>query len=119
MLKSCFRAARPRRTIKIAAIAAIVCGAVLPGTSARAADTTAPDWLRTAAHETLPEYSKDAVAVVLLDETQTTVKDNGEVENLHRARVGEKDVGRLDVAMDDPIGVCGLEAVADLHRGPQ
>jgi Domain of Unknown Function with PDB structure (DUF3857)/Transglutaminase-like superfamily len=48
------------------------------------AGNTAPDWLRAAAQETLPEYPKDAVAVVLLDEQQVTVKDNGEIETRHR-----------------------------------
>ena len=45
---------------------------------------TAPDWLRAAAHQTLPEYPKDAVAIVLLDDLQTTVKDNGEIETRSR-----------------------------------
>jgi hypothetical protein len=45
---------------------------------------TAPDWLRAAAHQTLPEYPKDTIAVVLLDEEQTTVKDNGDIETRHR-----------------------------------
>jgi hypothetical protein len=44
----------------------------------------APDWLRAAAHQTLPDYPKDTVAVVLLDDLQTTVKDNGEIETRHR-----------------------------------
>lgn len=48
------------------------------------AGDAAPEWLRTAAQEKLPEYSKDAVAVVLLDEQQVTVKDNGEIQTRHR-----------------------------------
>jgi hypothetical protein len=44
----------------------------------------APDWLRSAAQEKLPDYPKDAVAVVLLDEQITTVKDNGNIETRHR-----------------------------------
>src|ERR1700691_5100361 len=44
----------------------------------------APDWLRAAAQEKLPDYPKDAVAVVLLDEQQITVKDNGNIETRHR-----------------------------------
>jgi hypothetical protein len=40
----------------------------------------APDWLRAAAQEKLPEYPKDAVAVVLLDEQQTVVSANGQIE---------------------------------------
>jgi len=49
-----------------------------------AADS-APDWLRAAAQDKLPEYPKDTVAVVLLDEQFTTVKDNGEIETRYRS----------------------------------
>ena len=45
---------------------------------------SAPDWLRSAAKEKLGDYSKDTVAVVLLDDRQTTVKDNGEIETRYR-----------------------------------
>lgn len=48
------------------------------------ASDTAPDWLRAAAQEKLPEYPKDAIAVVLLDEGRMTVKDNGETEMVTR-----------------------------------
>jgi transglutaminase-like putative cysteine protease len=52
--------------------------------SALAADS-APDWMRAAAQDKLPEYPKDTVAVVLLDEQSTTVKDNGEIETRYRS----------------------------------
>ncbi|MFZ0886230.1 MAG: DUF3857 and transglutaminase domain-containing protein [Candidatus Acidiferrales bacterium] len=45
----------------------------------RAADT-APDWLRAAAQDKLPEYPKEAVAVVLLDEQQMVVSPDGQME---------------------------------------
>jgi hypothetical protein len=48
---------------------------------------SAPDWLRAAAQQRLPEYDKDTVAVILLDETQTTVHDNGEIDTLHRGAI--------------------------------
>lgn len=51
-----------------------------------AADS-APDWLRAAAQEKLPDYDKDTVAVILLDDTQTTVHDNGEIDTLHRMAI--------------------------------
>jgi len=41
---------------------------------------TAPDWMRVAAQDKLPEYPKDTVAVVLLDDQQVSVKDNGDIE---------------------------------------
>ncbi len=44
----------------------------------------APDWLRAAAQEKLPEYPKDAVAVVLLDDQQTIVNANGQTETRTR-----------------------------------
>ena len=66
------------------ALVAVTLAAAVSWFSPRVFADTAPDWLRAAAHQTLPEYSKDAVAVVLLDEEQTTVKDNGDIETRHR-----------------------------------
>jgi hypothetical protein len=42
---------------------------------------SAPDWLREAARDKLPDYPKDTIAVVLHDEERMTVKDNGEIES--------------------------------------
>ncbi|HEY1742790.1 MAG TPA: hypothetical protein VGG18_06455, partial [Granulicella sp.] len=36
-----------------------------------------PDWVRTAAHQTLPDFPETTKAVVLLDETTYTVASNG------------------------------------------
>jgi hypothetical protein len=66
------------------ALAAVTLAAALSWFSPSVFADTAPDWLRAAAHQTLPEYPKDTVAVVLLDEEQTTVKDNGDIETRHR-----------------------------------
>src|SRR5215470_18669969 len=44
----------------------------------------APDWMHEAARQTLPAYPPETVAVVLLDECITTVKDKGEIETLYR-----------------------------------
>src|SRR5579863_6263400 len=41
---------------------------------------SAPDWLRAAARDKLPDYPKDTIAVVLVDEGEETIKDNGEIE---------------------------------------
>src|SRR5271170_4557288 len=78
----------PRKTISrfsvpaaSAALALLWCAPVI-----RAADS-APDWLRAAAQEKLPDYDKDTVAVILLDETQVTVRDNGEIDTLHRGAI--------------------------------
>jgi hypothetical protein len=42
-----------------------------------------------------------------------------EVEHLHLTVVGQHDVGRFQVAMDDPFVVCRLERVDDLARDRQ
>ena len=38
-----------------------------------------------------------------------------EVENLGVSALGHEDVGRLNVAMDDALGMCGVEAAGDLN----
>ncbi len=68
----------------LAALFAVALASVFGRFSPRVLADNAPDWLRAAAHQTLPEYPKDAVAVMLLDDLQTTVKDNGEIETRHR-----------------------------------
>jgi transglutaminase-like putative cysteine protease len=65
--------------VALAALGAELC---LPK-RAMAADS-APDWLRAAAQDKLPEYPADTVAVILMDEQFTTVKDNGEIETRYR-----------------------------------
>jgi transglutaminase-like putative cysteine protease len=45
-----------------------------------------PDWLRNAAQQPVKKYADDVDAVVLLQETETTVKDNGETIT-HERRV--------------------------------
>lgn len=72
------------RSAAILAFAAVQFAWFAPRVSA--ADS-APDWLRAAAQEKLPAYDKDTLAVILLDETQTTVHDNGEIDTLHRCAI--------------------------------
>lgn len=72
------------KTISLAALFAAVVASVAFFTPTASAGDSAPDWLRAAAQEKLPDYDKDTDAVILLDETQTTVHDNGEIDTLHR-----------------------------------
>jgi hypothetical protein len=65
-------------------IAAALLACSAPG--ARAGDS-APDWLRAAAQEKLPSYPSDTKAVILLDETQITVQENGQIYTRHRMAV--------------------------------
>src|SRR6476659_1703102 len=44
-----------------------------------AANAGVPDWLRSLAQQPAKTYADDANAVVLLDDQETTVKDNGEI----------------------------------------
>lgn len=86
--KSFCKMRTPPRITRIAALAAFAASAlaailVWSAPPVFAADNV-PDWLRAAAHETLPEYPKETVAVVLLDEQETWVKENGEIETRQR-----------------------------------
>ena len=51
---------------------------------ALAAKPSVPDWVRDAAHRTLPVYSADTNAVVLLDETTYIVAPNGQATEHYR-----------------------------------
>lgn len=76
-----------QKIIRFCAAVALPCvaiAAILARPTPRVLADNAPDWLRVAAHETLPENPKDAVAIILLDDQQTTVKDNGEIETRYR-----------------------------------
>jgi hypothetical protein len=75
-----------------------------------------PDWLRAAAQEKLPEYTKETVAVVLLDDEQTVVKDDGEIETHYRIAYkllrpeARKDYGYAVVHFNDQTKVSFFKA---------
>ncbi|HYL92321.1 MAG TPA: transglutaminase, partial [Alphaproteobacteria bacterium] len=54
--------------------AILLWAALLPATTLAGT----PDWLRTATQQSPKKYASDVNSVVLLDETETTVKDSGE-----------------------------------------
>jgi transglutaminase-like putative cysteine protease len=70
------------RRIAFTAVCAFL--AFLGAVPRAAAGDSAPDWLRTLARENLPDYPDNPIAVQLLDEYQTTVLDNGEIDTRHR-----------------------------------
>jgi transglutaminase-like putative cysteine protease len=85
MMKSksfCKMPSRLKINLAVAAVLAATLVLLCSAPSMRA--DNAPDWLRATAQEKLPDYPKDSVAVVLLDEQITTVKDNGNIETRHR-----------------------------------
>ena len=106
MSKCCLRIPRRRRTTSafpLALLSLVALGLFAPRALAGEA---APDWLRQAAQEKLPAYDKDTNAIILLDETQTTVHDNGEIDTLHRAAIrllrpeARGEYGGIDVDFD-------------------
>jgi Domain of Unknown Function with PDB structure (DUF3857)/Transglutaminase-like superfamily len=109
-----FRIRRLPRTSRALALAAVL-AAVWLGAPVRAADAV-PDWLRAAAQEKLPAYDKDTDAVILLDETQTTVRDNGEIDTLHRRAIrllrpeARREYGGIDVNFDKDTKISYLKA---------
>ena len=85
MLRYCSRVLFQQRAISAAFLTACTAAIVLLCHPPRAnAADSAPDWLRALAQEKLPTYAKDPIAVELLDELQTTVQDNGEIDTRHR-----------------------------------
>jgi hypothetical protein len=99
------------RAVALIAFAALV-GLAVP---ARASDT-APDWLRAAAQEKLPDYDKETNAVILLDERKVTVRDNGNIETLYRGAIrilredGKRQYGGITVPFDKDTKISYLKA---------
>jgi hypothetical protein len=107
---------RPQRTTSLAlALAGTVTLLACCAHPVSAADS-APEWLRAAAREKLPDYDKDTVAVILLDETQTTVHDNGEIDTLHRGAIrllrpeSRREYGGMAVDFDKDTKISYLKA---------
>ncbi len=68
----------------LGALAVLGSVCLLPVVSAKASNN-APDWVRAAAHQTIPELPENTKAVVLLDETTYTVDQKGQaVEHVRR-----------------------------------
>jgi len=83
---------------------------------AKAGDSAAPDWLRAAAQEKLATYDKDTVAVILLDETRTSVQPSGEIDTLRRVAIrllrpeSRRDYSSLDVPFDKDTKISYMKA---------
>src|SRR3954470_11395822 len=66
-----------------------------------------PDWLRSAAHETLPSYKSDTNGVVILHEEVTSVDPNGEIHTIYREAIkilrpnARQDLSRVLVYFDN------------------
>jgi hypothetical protein len=110
--KSCCKAANSIVKRVLAVLAFLI---VWPASQASAKDT-APEWLHQAALQVLPRHDADAVAVILLDDTETTVRPNGRIETLHRQafRVlrpeARREFGDITIEYDSETKVSGLKA---------
>jgi transglutaminase-like putative cysteine protease len=77
-----------------------------------------PDWLRTAARETLPAYPPDTRAVILLEEQQTTVSKDGQINTVTRRAIKilrpdeKKHFGEFAVSFDPETRITWLKAWA-------
>jgi len=123
MPKSSFKAPNRPRIISAAALAAFAAALAVLVPPARAG---APDWLRAAAQEKLPDYPKDTVAVVLLDEQQVTVKDKGEIDTLYRRafrilrpEAREEDFGGIKVDFDSQTKIAYMKAWTIMSDGQE
>ncbi|MGA8036078.1 MAG: DUF3857 and transglutaminase domain-containing protein [Candidatus Acidiferrales bacterium] len=126
--RSSFRTRNRRRSklaSGLAACALIVVAAPLVAPVARAASDSAPEWLRTAAQQTVPEYSKETVAVALYDEQVTVVKDNGDIEITHRHACkflrpeAREECGYVGVRFDNQTKISYFRAWTILPNGTQ
>jgi transglutaminase-like putative cysteine protease len=105
-----------RRIIDAALVLAVAATILTSLAPPAAAADSAPDWLRAAAQQKVPDYDKETVAVILLDETQTTVHDNGEIDTLHRMAIrllrpeAKRDYGGIAVPFDKDEKVAYLKA---------
>src|SRR5580704_13443102 len=91
LLPSCCNPAASPRGIRLSAAVTLCIAAAWLCAAPRVSADSAPDWLRSLAHEKLPDYPDNPIAVELLDELQTTVQPNGEIDT--RRRIAYKILG--------------------------
>lgn len=76
------------RSARLSAVIVATCAALGLAPGSKADKNAAPEWLRAAASEKLPEYphrpDNSPESILLLDEAQINVKDNGSIETRFR-----------------------------------
>src|SRR5271157_1988838 len=93
---------------------AVVCATLMATSQSCLAE--APEWVRTAARETLPAYPPTTKAVVLLEEQQTTVSKVGQISTVTRRVIkilrpeGKKHFGEFAVSFDPDTRITYLKA---------
>lgn len=107
----------PASSIKFGALAIFLMASIfacVPACAARGG--SAPDWMRAAAQQKLPDYPKDTKAVILLDDTTITVQSNGDIFTRHREAIrllrpeARDDFGGIAVDFDKDEKVVSLNA---------
>jgi transglutaminase-like putative cysteine protease len=115
--RSFWRFLKRQRKTKAAGliVPALASLAILFSNPAYAGDS-APDWLRAAAQEKLPDYPKETKAVVVYDDEEIVIKPNGEVE-FHGRRAyrllrpeARKVYGREQIYFDNETKISSLKA---------
>lgn len=116
---------RLARLEKAAVLAAAALALTLGAGPSRAGSTPVPQWMRTAAQQTLPEYSKETSAVALYDEQITVVKDNGDIETTYRYACkilrpeGRDKCGHAVFHFDNETKISSIQAWTILASGVQ
>jgi hypothetical protein len=82
---------------------------------ARPAAADAPSWLRQAAKETMPNVPPETIAIILYDEQETTVQNNGQVETTYRRaylilRPAGKELGIVRIPFDNETKITWMKA---------
>lgn len=98
----------------------LVAACVYPGT----ARAETPEWMRSAARLTHPQYPAETNAVMLLDEQITTVRENGEIRTTYRRaykilRPEGRSVARVVVHFDGETKIAFLKAWAITAQGKE
>jgi len=96
----------------------------LVGLLSRPAYAAIPDWMRAAAQQPAKSYADDTNAVTLLDDQETTVKDNGEIITHQRTvykilRPEGKDYAHMGLAFDSETKVTYLRAWSITAKGQE
>jgi hypothetical protein len=97
-----------------ATISAVIC--LIAGLfCARPAAADAPSWLRQAAKETMPNVPPETIAIILYDEQETTVQNNGQVETTYRRaylilRPAGKELGIVRIPFDNETKITWMKA---------
>jgi hypothetical protein len=108
---------KPVSFIRLGAVAGCLASFIFGCAVVHASESdSAPEWLRAAAQEKLPDFPKDTKAVILFDEKLITVQSDGEIYTRHREAIrllrpeARDDYGGIGVDFDKDTKVVSLKA---------